>query len=454
MRRISLAVLGTSLLLVALAASVALASSCSSRDSPNDFPVRPTEAPGTSPPATRTQGLPTATPGVSGPTGSAPGGPDHDGARALAHVQELAKAPRVSGTDAEARAAEYIAAQFRSFGYTTEVAQFEFDGDRFRAGTASANGREYEALTLAGSPGGIAAASAVYVRLADGAGIAGQDLKGRVAVADRGTLNFIDKYANVREAGAIGLVIVNNRPGPFSGNLTTAATIPVVAVSQEDGAAFIEAARAGKTVGINAPPTSGKTKALNVIAKPSASSVCTVLVGGHYDSVPGAPGANDNASGTANVLELSRALAVDGLDEGICFAAFGAEESGLYGSKALADRLKEEGKLPRYMLNLDVTGIGNGVEVIGSGEIARRAVDLAKGLGIPALPSQLPANSGSDHESFVNLGVPTVFLTSGDFDTIHTPQDVTGDIQERSLDRIGDAALALIKSMLAEVARG
>lgn len=455
MPRIFLVVSGASLLLVLVAAAVLFASDCGSNDnSPNGRPLRPGDVPGALPSTTPALAAPTATPGLTGPTGSASGGPEHDGARAMAHVQELAKAPRVSGTDAESKAAGYIAAQFRSFGYTTEVQQFEFDGDRFRAGTTTANGKDFEALTLAGSPGGVASAQAVYVGLADKTGIGAQNLKGKIAVADRGTLNFIDKYGNVRDAGAIGLVIVNNRPGPFSGNLTTAATIPVVAVSQEDGGAILEAARAGKTVGINAPPTTGKTKALNVLARPSKASRCAVLVGGHYDSVPGAPGANDNASGTANVLELSRAMAADGLDEGLCFATFGAEESGLYGSKALADQLQTSGDLPRFMLNLDVTGIGNSVEVIGSGEIARRAIDLAKGLGIPAIPSQLPPNSGSDHESFVNLGVPTVFLSSGDFDTIHTPQDVTGDIEESSLDRVGDSALALIKSMLAEVARG
>jgi aminopeptidase YwaD len=190
----------------------------------------------------------------------------------MAHMNELASEPRVSGTPAEARAAEYIASQFSSSGYVAEVVEFEFDGDRFRAGQVTVGSRTIEALTLSGSPGGVASAEGVYIGLADEAGLAGKDVSGKIAVADRGTLNFIDKYQNARGAGAIGLVIVNNGPGPFSGNLATQAEFPVVGVSQEDGAAVLEAAKSGGEVGIDAPPTVGLTKALNVVAKPTAQS--------------------------------------------------------------------------------------------------------------------------------------------------------------------------------------
>lgn len=452
MRPLFLSTFCVSLALVGLSLGVLLVQGCGGDDAPATA-ADSTEQP--EPTRTPTQvPSPTATPGTSAPTGSASGPAEHEGSRALAIVNELAKEPRVSGTAAEARAAEYIATQFRAYGYSTEIMEFEFDGDRFRAGEITVDGKPIEALTLAGSPGGQVEAPSAYVGLADAAGIAGQDLTGKVAVADRGTLNFVDKYANVKAKGAIGLVVVNHQPGPFSGNLTTLATFPVVAVSKEEGAAALDAAKAGRVVRINAPPTVGLTKALNVIAKPKPSSACTIVVGGHFDSVPGAPGANDNASGTANVIELARAAAVDGLDEGVCFVTFGAEESGLYGSKAFVKRMQEEGRLPRFMLNLDVTGIGRGVEVIGEGQLARDAIQAAKDLGYPAIASSLPANSGSDHQSFVDAGVITVFLTSGDFGTIHSPQDVSADIQEQVLDQIGDTALAVIKKLLAEVARG
>jgi hypothetical protein len=106
------------------------------------------------------------------------------------------------------------------------------------------------------------------------------------------------------------------------------------------------------------------------------------------------------------------------------------------------------------MLNLDVTGIGDTIEIIGSSQAARDALRLATEAGLPAEASSLPANSGSDHESFANAGVEVVFLTSGGFETIHSPEDVSGDIVPETLDRIGDAGLLVIKNLLAEVARG
>jgi Zn-dependent M28 family amino/carboxypeptidase len=372
----------------------------------------------------------------------------------MAHLTELADGPRVSGTAAEGRAAEYIAEQLRSFGYTVEVMAFDFDTDPFRAGEVRLEGTAIEAVTLAGSPGGTVLAPAIYVGLADEAGIGGRDLGGKVAVADRGTLNFGVKYENVKAAGAIGLVVVNNRPGWFSGNLATAATMPVVGVTQEEGRALVEAAKDGREVEINAPPTTGPTGALNVIARTAAGARCMVLVGGHFDTVPAAPGANDNASGVANTLELARALAADGMDEGVCFAAFGAEESGLNGSKALVADLKSRDVLPAYMVNLDVTGIGGRVEVIGTGPASQLALRLAQQAGIEAVPSRLPLNSGSDHQSFADADVETVYFTSGDFSTIHSPEDVAAAINQTVLDRIGDVALLTVKALLEEVAAG
>ncbi|GIW19290.1 MAG: aminopeptidase [Tepidiforma sp.] len=426
-----------------------LALACSSSDAPPA--AAPADTPAPVAPASPAAATPPGQPAVTPPRGQASGPEGHDGDLAFAHVEALAREPRVAGTPAELRAVEYLEAQLASYGYEVERMPFTFENDPFRVGEVRLDGRAIEALTMAGSPGGTVEAPAIEVGLADDAGIAGRDLTGRIAVAERGVLNFGTKYENVAAAGALGLIVVNNRPGPFSGNLTLAARFPVVSVSQEDGAALLEAARAGRTLTIEAPPTVGATPAYNVIARPPGSASCAIIVGGHFDTVPGAPGANDNASGTANVLELARAFALGGPKPGLCFALFGAEESGLHGSKALVERLRAAGQLPRYMVNLDVTGIGRQVEVIGDTPAAARAIALASAAGIEAVPSQLPPNSGSDHMSFADAGVEVVFFTSGDFSTIHSPQDVAAAIDRSILDRVGDAAYLLIRDLLREV---
>lgn len=373
----------------------------------------------------------------------------------MEHVRALATTigPRVAGTDAEKRAADYIANQFKADGYDVEVMEFSFDGDRFRSAKLTLDARTFEVTTAANSSGGTISALSVFVGLGDGAGIGGRSLKGKIAVADRGTLTFGEKAENVIAAGAVGLVILNNQPGGVSADLRKLQLVPVVAASGEDANTLRAAAQAGKSLTIDSSAPS-KTTARNVIARPKAGAACNVLVGGHYDTVVSAPGANDNASGAANVVELARAFAVDGLDDGLCFAAFSAEESGLYGSDALAQRFKSDGSLPKLMVNLDVTGIGDRVEVIGDRDYVTQTLAIAERLNIPAIRSQLAPNTGSDHLSFQQVGVPILYFTSGEFVSIHSPADVTKDVEELELDRIGDLAYAAITQLLPKVARG
>ena len=66
-----------------------------------------------------------------------------------------------------------------------------------------------------------------------------------------------------------------------------------------------------------------------------------VIIGGHYDSYTGGtqePGADDNASGTAGVMEIARILSQFEFEKSIVFCAFSGEEYGMYGSEAYASR--------------------------------------------------------------------------------------------------------------------
>ncbi len=191
-----------------------------------------------------------------------------------------------------------------------------------------------------------------------------------------------------------------------------------------------------------------------MLARSASGGACDVLVGGHFDTVPNAPGANDNASGTANVIELARAMAADGLDSGVCFAAFSAEESGLFGSDAMLQRLSAENHSPRVMVNLDVTGIGTGVDLVGDRKTVTAALDVAARLNIKAVRSELPANSGSDHQTFQTAGIPAIWFFSGEFGTIHSSGDVAADIDVAELDRVGDLAYTVIADLVRQFARG
>jgi Zn-dependent M28 family amino/carboxypeptidase len=84
-----------------------------------------------------------------------------------------------------------------------------------------------------------------------------------------------------------------------------------------------------------------------------------VLVCAHYDSISddpsvGAPGADDNASGIASLLELARILKTVELKRGVLFAAFGGEEQGLWGSTACAEMAARENWPIDVVINLDM----------------------------------------------------------------------------------------------------
>ena len=416
------------------------------------------QSPAASPSATAETGAaasPAAGTASSTPAPVGIGPANHEGARAFAHVQQLATGigPRVAGTEGERKAVDYIAAQFASYGYAVEKPEFSYSGDRFRAATLKVAGKPFEAISMDGSAGGTVSAKAVFVGIADAAGFAGKDLKGKIAVADRGTLTFADKYEAARAAGAVGLVIINTSDGQLNGRTQAGAKFPVLAVAGEDGGAIRAAARAGEAFELTSDGDA-PSKAVNVLARSAPGAACDVLVGGHFDTVPDAPGANDNASGTANVIELARAMAADGLDAGVCFAAFSAEESGLFGSEAMLTQLRVEGHPPKAMMNLDVTGIGNGVELIGDRNTVNAALAAASELKIAARRSELPANSGSDHITFQQAGIPSIWFFSGEFASIHSAGDISGDIDAGELDRVGDLAYAVLIELAQQVARG
>lgn len=88
----------------------------------------------------------------------------------------------------------------------------------------------------------------------------------------------------------------------------------------------------------------------------SRSPVAPILIGAHYDAVPGSPGADDNASGVAALLELARALATQPSRFPVQLVAFDLEEYGLAGSTAYAATLRQRRQPLRLMLSLEMLG--------------------------------------------------------------------------------------------------
>jgi len=81
-----------------------------------------------------------------------------------------------------------------------------------------------------------------------------------------------------------------------------------------------------------------------------------ILIGAHYDTVPGCPGADDNGTGIVALLEIARSIRDCPARSPIRLVAFDLEEYGLAGSRAYAQHLSDRGESLRLMLSLEMLG--------------------------------------------------------------------------------------------------
>lgn len=425
------------LLIIALAALAFAA--CGGSAAPSPTP---------SPPSTQTALVPTATLEA----GSFVGGIEPSGELAFQHVEALAVeiGPRPAGSDAETEAARYIADQLRSYGYVVEEQTFEFSDEFGREASIRVTAPEPQPLgtsAFTGSTAGSVQAELVYTGLGRPEDFPPEGLEGAVALLRRGEIYFIDKVRNAVAAGASAAIIFNDTAPFFEGSLGAQTTIPVVSLSGEDGERLVALLEQGPVeVSIETGPPLVRTSR-NVVGRP-AGDRCETVSGAHFDSAPEAPGANDNASGTATVLELARTVAARDMPGDHCFVLFGAEEIGLVGSRHFVEALDEaEREELDVMLNFDMTGVGEEWLVIGSPDFADMASLAAAGASIEARVSEPPNRLTSDHQSFLNANLPAVWVYRITDTLLHTPQDTADRVQPDSLEEAATIGLLLLEEI-------
>jgi hypothetical protein len=167
-----------------------------------------------------------------------------------------------------------------------------------------------------------------------------------------------------------------------------------------------------------------------------------VVIGAHYDSYAqtnNAPGADDNASGTACVIEAARILSQYEFNYTITFVAFGAEELGLYGSEEFASQAAAAGDDILAAVCVDMIGY-----VAGGDAVDLDIIDNASSLwvrnlafqsavdyvpGFTTVDGSLPGGASSDHASFWANGYDAILLfedTNQYSPYIHTTSDLVG----------------------------
>ena len=364
--------------------------------------------------------------------------------RAGADVQALVKlGPRVAGTPVMDKASTYLIEEYRKAGYVTEVQTFTYQKFEDLGSNLTVGGTTIEGRALSGALAGKPTAPLVAVpNVGRSADFTSVDVKGAIALVRRGEIRFLEKAQNAAAAGAVGLVIVNTEPGNFYGTLGGAVRIPVLALSGEQGRALLARAQSERIeVGLNVNTRDRVVTGRNVVAHLAGVTRPSVLLGGHYDSVQGAPGANDNASGTAVVLEIARNLSGTSLARQAWFIAFDGEEDGLHGSRAFVSAAQ-----PQFlsglkgMLNFDMVGVNDNLRIGGTPSLTAlvKATD-------PSI-STFQAYGGSDHAPFANAGVPVLFFYRGQEPNYHTPNDK--QVDPKLLDETARVGLNVVKQLL------
>jgi hypothetical protein len=223
----------------------------------------------------------------------------------------------------------------------------------------------------------------------------------------------------------------------------------------------------------------------NVVAEfgPAPGSTPAIVIGAHYDAFTdtGAlPGADDNASGTAGLLELARLLAVQELRRPVYLVAYPNEEppffgSDLMGSAVHADSVASAGRSVSGMICLEMIGYfsheqswpnalfrliypstGDFIAVTGGwrdrhlAKVVKRGIAGAGGIRVVSFTGPRETSDASDHRNYWHHGWPAVMVTDTAFlrnPNYHTRTDTADTLDYRKMSRVVDGVLTALLSL-------
>ena len=201
---------------------------------------------------------------------------------------------------------------------------------------------------------------------------------------------------------------------------------------------------AGNSWGVDVP--AGTTWNVAATAPGFDRTAPHIIVGAHLDTVPQAPGAEDNASGVAVVLELARMAAGHDTRLPVVFVAFGGEEPRgegddlhHFGSTAMVDRMPaSQRRALTAMVSLDRVGVGDMVPVCSGGlEPPTVRGALLRAADRAGIAAQGCENQTSDHWSFDKAGLPAARVGGTPYAEYHSAADRPAVVDPAQLNRVG-----------------
>lgn len=386
--------------------------------------------------------------------------------RAMGVIQHLINvSPRVAGTNGEQASSKYILEEFNKLGFKSNLEEFpmkSFKANQWNLKIHNGNDTfqlESNCFSFSSSTpnDGLKNLSLINGFFGLSSDVKNIDMQGKIAVVKRGEITFKEKVVNCANKGAMAVIIINSEDAPLNATLLEKSPIPAVSVNLSEGMKIInainnESLRADLLV----DTTIENSFSNNIIGikESNKKDAKTLIIGAHYDSV-NCPGANDNASGVAGLMELAYVLEDYNLPFNIHFIAFGSEEIGLIGSNYNVNNnvyiSQNKNKNIIGMINMDMIGMGEHLTILKEkrytdNTIYNLASDVAKELNIKSENDYL---GRSDHVSFESAGIPVVFLSYRPWDPIyyHTEKDTIDTIDSKLLKNTIEVVLKMITEL-------
>ncbi|MCF6525656.1 M28 family metallopeptidase [Streptomyces sp. JJ36] len=370
---------------------------------------------------------------------------DADGAmrhlRVFQAVADLSEDNRAAGSRGHQLSAWYAGTLLKAAGYDVTYQKFDFTyvetlEEKLTVLTPEQREVPIALMTYTASTpeGGIEAPIAVAPTDdspgCEASDFADGDYTGKIALIKRGACTFAAKQANAADAGAVGAIIYNNGEGELNGTLgdPEAGRVPTGGITREAGEKLAaEAAEGEVTVNLEIRELQEERTTSNVLAETRGGDPDNVvMLGAHLDSVSEGPGINDNASGSAGLLETALQLARTDRrghhQNKVRFALWSAEELGLIGSEHYVAELPEAERedialylnfdmiaSPNYGLFVydgdDSDGIGAGPGPEGSAQIEHGINSFLRDQGHE--PRGTDFTGRSDYGPFIEVGIPS-----------------------------------------------
>jgi len=361
--------------------------------------------------------------------------------RALQRIADRSGGTRAAGTVGYRDSVRYVRRELKNAGYEARVLGFPFLEYResVERGTQIAPTRRnlaIEALEYSPStPSGGLRASVVPSE--DGCTPNDfEGVRGAIALVRRGRCFFAVKARNAAAAGASAVLIFNTERRLFDGTLggPRAATIPVAAIPGSVGSDL--AASPDAIVELELIARTVRSTSQNVVADARPGARRVLVVGAHLDSVLAGPGINDNATGVTALLEIARVVRDRFPELAVRFAFWGAEEGGLFGSRAYVSTARRS-QIVGY-LNFDVLGSRSGEYAVYEGPFAARWLGYFERRGLDA--ELIDVDGRSDHAPFTQVGVRTGGLYAGGYACYHRACDRVSIVDFAVLETLAEAA--------------